>query len=51
MAEISNKTLALLLVAAIVVSLGGLLVTLNRLSSLYLQPSITGFAADNTGSA
>ncbi|HLD18844.1 MAG TPA: hypothetical protein VJB90_02440 [Candidatus Nanoarchaeia archaeon] len=50
MADISNKTLALLMVAAIVVSLGGLFISLDRLGSF--QNSITGFAASNvTGRA
>ena len=43
MAEISNKSLALLLVAAIVVSLGGVFVTLQRLETEY-RPPITGMA-------
>jgi hypothetical protein len=42
--ELSNKSLALLLVAAIVVSLGGTVVSLNRLSTL----SLTGFAVNDT---
>lgn len=45
MAEISNKALALLLIAAIIVSLGGMLITLNRLSKLFV-PGVTGFASD-----
>ena len=40
MADISNKTLALLMVAAIVVSLGGLFISLDRLCR-FLN-SITG---------
>ncbi len=39
--ELSNKSLALLLVAAIVISLGGTLISLNRLS----QQGLTGLAA------
>ncbi len=42
--EISNKTLAVLLIVAIALSLGGTLVSLNRLSSVVRGPSITGFA-------
>ena len=44
--EISNKTLALFLVGAIVVSLAGTIVSLNKLNSL----STTGFVTD-TGTA
>lgn len=43
--EISNKTLALLLVAAVVVSLGGTILSLNRLSRLSV-PS-TGFVTSS----
>ena len=43
MSEISNKSLATLLVVAIVVSLGGTFISLNRLSSLGTIPGITGF--------
>jgi len=39
--ELSNKSLALLLVAAIVISLGGTLISLNKLS----QQGLTGLAA------
>ena len=42
--EISNKTLAMLLVAAIVVSLGGTLVSLNKLSR-FNTAGITGLAS------
>jgi len=42
MDEISNKTLAILLIAAIVVSLGGTLISLNRLAKIK-APIITGF--------
>ena len=41
--EDTNKTLALLLVAAIVVSLGGTIISLDRIGQL----SITGFATSN----
>ncbi|MFO7710357.1 MAG: hypothetical protein R6V53_01180 [Candidatus Woesearchaeota archaeon] len=47
MEEISNKTIAVLLMAAIVVSLGGTLITLNKLT----QPGFTGvsgLAGSNT---
>ncbi len=47
MDEISNQTLAILLVAAIVISLGGTLISLNRLSRVGI-PLITGRAADDT---
>ena len=45
--EISNKTLALFLVAAIVVSLAGTIISLNKLG----QVTTTGFAATDTGTA
>jgi len=49
--EISNKSLAILLVVAISVSLVGTIVSLNRLSQLR-APGITGFATDtSTGTA
>lgn len=44
MAEISNKTLALLLVSAIIISLGGTFIALNRLTALSYRPIITGMA-------
>lgn len=46
MADISNRTLATLLIAAIVVSLGGTLLSLNR-----LQEGVTGNAQLDTGTA
>lgn len=46
MAEISNKTLALLLVVAIVISLAGTFVALNRLSQFHL-PRVTGLATSS----
>ena len=42
MDEISNKTLAILLIGAIVISLGGTLISLNRLARIKV-PLITGF--------
>lgn len=42
MDEISNKTLAILLIGAIIISLGGTLISLNRLARIKV-PSITGF--------
>jgi len=42
MEEISNKTLAILLIAAIVISLGGTLISLNRLARIKV-PIVTGF--------
>jgi len=48
MDEISNKTLAILLIGAIVISLGGTLISLNRLARIRL-PGITGFATDIGG--
>ena len=41
MDEISNKTLAILLIGAIVISLGGTLISLNRLAGIKI-PMITG---------
>jgi len=42
MDEISNKTLAILLIGAIVISLGGTLISLNRLARIKI-PGVTGF--------
>ncbi len=52
MAEISNKTLATLLFFAIVVSLGGTLLSLNKLGQAggAAQVSVTGAAVTGTGS-
>jgi hypothetical protein len=47
MDEISNRTLAILLVAAIVISLGGTLISLNQLDRLKAI-SITGMQTKNT---
>ena len=49
MVDISNKTLAMIMVAAIVVSLGGLFVSLDRLNKLQLGgiDGITGFYIAN----
>ena len=49
--EISNKTLAVLLIVAIALSLGGTLVSLNRISSIARGPAITGYVSSmfNTG--
>ena len=49
MKQISNKTLTYLLIAAIVVSVGGTMVSINRLNKAMLQPGITGFAGTETG--
>ncbi len=49
--EISNRTLAILLIAAIAISLGGTMLSLNRLAGLSRQPQITGFATNPTGTA
>jgi hypothetical protein len=48
MDEISNKTLAILLIGAIVISLGGTLISLNRLAGI--RAPITGFATTDTAS-
>ncbi len=45
--EITNKTLAMFLVAAIAVSLFGTIISLNKLSSI----STTGYATSDTGTA
>jgi hypothetical protein len=47
MDEISNKTLAILLLGAIVISLGGTLISLNKLGKIREQ-GVTGFAGTNT---
>jgi len=47
MDEISNKTLAILLIGAIIISLGGTLISLNRLARVRI-PSITGFGSTDT---
>jgi hypothetical protein len=55
MAEISNKTLAILMVGAIIVSLTGTLISINRVSKVspYIplgqQRQITGLALQDTG--
>jgi len=48
MAEVSNKTLATLLIAAIVISLGGTLISLNKLGKVQVgvMAGITGKATD-----
>ncbi|MFH0978271.1 MAG: hypothetical protein V1837_03120 [Candidatus Woesearchaeota archaeon] len=45
MQEISNKTLTILLISAIVVSIGGSLISLNKLSGI--KPGAAGFASAN----
>jgi hypothetical protein len=47
MEDISNKTLALLLVVAILTSVGGLTLSLNRINRLAWTPGITGQAISN----
>jgi hypothetical protein len=47
MSDISNRTLAFLLIAALVISLGGTLVSLTRLEQVK-HIGITGFAGTNT---
>lgn len=47
MVDISNKTLALLMVAAIVVSLGGLFISLDRLGRLEGSLPLTGYVPNN----
>ncbi len=49
--EISNKTLAILLVAAIAISLGGTFFSLNRLALLTRAPGTTGYITNPTGTA
>lgn len=48
MAEVSNKTLATLLIAAIVISLGGTLISLNKLGKVQvgIMAGVTGRATD-----
>ena len=48
MAEVSNRVLAALLIVAIVVSLGGTMVSLNRIRMLSFVP-VTGFDTTDTG--
>jgi len=50
MADISNKTLSLLLIGAIVISLMGTLISLNRLGKIGV-PVITGAGTSDTGEA
>jgi len=50
MDEISNKTLAILLIGAIVISLGGTLISLNKLTNVKI-PGITGFATGDDAKA
>ena len=48
MEEISNRTLTILIITAIVISLGGTLVSLNKLGQVKVrQVSFTGFAGTN----
>ena len=53
MADISNRTLAIMMVVAILVSLGGLFMSLDRLSKLQVgaPPFITGLVTQGTGYA
>ncbi|MFH1511660.1 MAG: hypothetical protein ABIF10_08275 [Candidatus Woesearchaeota archaeon] len=46
MDEISNRTLAILLIGAIVISLGGTLISLNKLGKIKVM-TLTGFAGTN----
>ena len=46
--EISNNTLALFLIAAVVISVGGTIVSLNRLNTLSQITTTTGFASANS---
>ena len=48
--EISNRALAILLIVAIAISLGGTIVSLNRLSIVRV-PIATGLASTDTGTA
>jgi len=49
MAEENNKTIVLALVAAIVISLGGTFLVLNKLDKVGDYPVFTGFATNDTG--
>ncbi len=49
--EINNNIVIITLVVAIVVSLGGTVMVLNKLSSISSLQGVTGFAADDTGEA
>ncbi len=48
--EISNRTLAILLIVAIAISLGGTIISLNRLAQVRV-PTITAAALTDTGTA
>lgn len=48
MGQMSNKTLVFLLIAVIVVSVGGTIISLNRVNQL-MQGGITGMAGSGTG--
>lgn len=49
--EMSNKTLSLLLVAAIAISLFGTIISVNRLSRFQAVKTTTGFATSDQGTA
>ena len=51
MTDIGNKMVIATLVLAIVVSLGGTVIVLTKLSSLQRIPQTTGFAGSDTGVA
>ena len=51
MENISNKTLATLLIASIVISLGGTLISLNKLSNQQVASATTGRAQQDLGTA
>ncbi len=49
MEQMSNKTLVFLLIAVIVVSVGGTIISLNKINRLTQLQAITGMASEGTG--
>jgi hypothetical protein len=49
--EITNKTLAILMIVAIALSIGGTFFSLNRLAYLFQQPSPQAYVTNPTGQA
>ncbi len=51
MSEVSNKTLSVLLIGAIIVSLGGTLISLNKINGVMRMQTITGMVGYDKGMA
>ncbi|MBU0980306.1 MAG: hypothetical protein KJ709_05845 [Nanoarchaeota archaeon] len=47
--DLSNSTLAILMIVAIIVSLGSLFISLDKLSSFQRPPKVTGYAPSGSG--